>query len=66
MEIKVSRFLAKPILFLIGIIGCNKKVILVCKGYGEDYELYTELCWEEDKELDFLHDRVYKDFKLWF
>ncbi len=65
MEIKVSRILAKPILFLLKILGCQK-ILLVCKGYGEDYELFTELCWEEDKELDFKNDTQYQDFRIWF
>ena len=65
MEIKVNRFLAKPILFLIKVFNI-KRVILVCKGYGDDYELYTELCWEEDKDLDLFRDKVYQNFKLWF
>jgi hypothetical protein len=65
MVINVNRFLAKPILFIINVLDC-KKVLLVCKGYGDDYELYTELCWEDDKGLDLFRDQVYQDFKLWF
>jgi hypothetical protein len=65
MEIKVNRIVAKPILFMTNLFPC-KKIMLVCKGYGEDYEFYTELCWKEDKELDFINDKTYQDFKLWF
>ncbi len=64
MEIKVSRSFAKPILLLFKILGCQK-MLLVCKGYGEDYESYTELCWEEDKELNFKNDNQYQDFRIW-
>jgi len=64
MEINVNRILVKPILFLIKMISCQK-IILVCKGYGEDYELYTELSWEEDSELDFKNDTQYQDFRIW-
>ena len=64
MEIKVSRSLTKPILFLFYMLGCQK-ILLVCKGYGEDYYSSTELCWEEDKELDFKNDTQYNDFRIW-
>ncbi len=64
MEIKVSRILVKPILILFNILGIQK-IILVCKGYGEDYELFTGLSWEEDKELDFVNDTQYEDFRIW-
>jgi hypothetical protein len=40
-------------------------MLLVCKGYGEDYELFTELYWDEDKELDFNNDTQYQDFRIW-
>ena len=61
---KVNRSFAKPIIFLFKIFGCQK-ILLVCKGYGEDYELFTELCWEEDKELDFKNSTQYQDFRIW-
>ena len=64
MEIKINRLFAKPILFVLNVFRC-KRILLVCKGYGEDYELYTKLCWEEDKELDLLRDKTYQDYKLW-
>jgi hypothetical protein len=40
-------------------------MLLVCKGYSEDYELFTELYWDEDKELDFNSDTQYQDFRIW-
>jgi hypothetical protein len=36
--------------------------VVVCKGYGEDWKLYTGLDWGEDKDNDF---REYKDFRVW-
>lgn len=36
----------------------------MCKGYGDDYELYTGLYWAEDKDIDFF-DTCYEDFRLW-
>lgn len=65
MEIKVNRFFAKPVLFLINIFWINK-VHLVCLGYGDDFELFTELNWKEDKDLDLYNDYAYQDYRLWF
>jgi hypothetical protein len=64
MEVNVSRRFVKPFLFLFKILGCQK-MLLVCKGYSEDYELFTELNWDEDKELDFNSDTQYQDFRIW-
>lgn len=64
MKLTVSRILVKPILFLLKMIR-YQKIVLVCKGYGEDYELYTELSWEEDSELEFKNDTQYQDFRIW-
>lgn len=38
--------------------------IVVCKGYGEDYENYTELVWKDDCDIDFIRDE-YLDFQVW-
>lgn len=65
MEIKINRLFAKPILFTLNLFHC-KKVLLVCKGYGDDFEYYTELSWEEDKELNLFNDKTYQDFRVWF
>jgi hypothetical protein len=39
--------------------------IVVCKGYNEDYENFTELVWEDDKDLDFYDKESYPEFQLW-
>ena len=41
------------------------KIIVVCKGYNEDYDNYTELVWEDDKNLDFYDKETYPQFQLW-
>jgi len=42
-----------------------KQVLVVCRGYGEDDENFTELVWEDDRDLEF-HDRItYPEFQLW-
>ena len=38
---------------------------IMCRGYSEDLENFTELTWEDDQNLDF-HDREsYPEFQLW-
>lgn len=62
MEISISPFLAKIFLR----INPFKRIFIMCKGYSEDYENFTELVWEDDKYLDF-NDRIaYPQFQLWY
>ena len=42
-----------------------RQTIVVCKGYNEDYENFTELVWEDDKDLDFYDKESYPEFQLW-
>lgn len=62
MAIKISPFWAKIILRL----NPFKKLIVVCRGYNEDYENFTELVWKDDKDLDFYDKESYPEFQLWF
>jgi len=64
MEISLSPFLAKLILRLIP-YTISHRLIVVCRGYGEDCENFTELVWEDDKNLDFYDREVYPEFQLW-
>ena len=61
MEISVHPFLAKIILRF----NPFGRILVVCKGYGEDYENFTELVWEDDKNLDFYDKETYPEFQLW-
>jgi hypothetical protein len=61
MEITVSPFLAKIILWL----NPFRRLFVVCKGYNEDYKNFTELVWEDDKYLDFHDRKTYPQFQLW-
>jgi len=61
MEINLTPFFAKLILRVNPFHG----VLVMCRGYSEDYENFTELVWEDDQYLDF-HDReTYPQFQLW-
>jgi len=61
MEITISPLLAK-IFLRINRFG---KVLIVCRGYNEDYKNFTELVWEDDKDLDFYDRKTYPEFQLW-
>jgi len=62
MAITVSPFLAKIALRF----NPFRKLLVVCKGYNEDYENFTELVWKDDKDLDFCDKKTYPQFQLWF
>lgn len=61
MEIALSPFFAKLILRF----NLIPKWVVVCKGYSEDYENFTELVWEDDKYLTFYDRETYPEFQLW-
>lgn len=63
MEISISLnpFCAKMILRF----NPFSRVIVVCRGYGEDDENFTELVWPDDKCLDFYDRESYQEFQLW-
>lgn len=61
MEINISPFVAKLLLK----INPFSKIMIMCKGYGEDYENFTELVWKDDRYLDFSDRNTYPQFQLW-
>jgi hypothetical protein len=61
MEININPFLAKALLR----INPFRKILIMCKGYNEDYENFTELVWSDDKDLDFSDSNTYSEFQLW-
>lgn len=61
MAITITSFLAKIILRFNPFI----RILVVCKGYNEDYENFTELVWEDDKDMDFYDEGTYPQFQLW-
>lgn len=61
MEIPLSPFLAKIVLRL----NPFHRAFVMCKGYGDDYDNFTELVWEDDKNLDFYDREAYPVFQLW-
>jgi hypothetical protein len=61
MEINISPFLAKLILRF----NLFPNWMVMCRGYSEDLENFTELVWEDDKDLDFYDRETYPQFQLW-
>jgi hypothetical protein len=61
MAIIIHPFLAKIFLRF----NPFRKVFVVCKGYNEDYDDFTELVWQDDKNLDFYDKNTYPQFQLW-
>lgn len=61
MQINLSPFWAKIILRM----NPFRQLLVMCKGYSEDYENYTELVWQDDKYLDFYDQKSYPHFQLW-
>jgi hypothetical protein len=61
MAIKISPGIAKIIL------GLNpfRTVMVMCRGYNDDDENFTELVWKDDKHLDFFDRIAYPEFQLW-
>ncbi len=64
-EIQIPRSFAQIALWFTSFLS-ERHLVLVCKGYDGDYEFYTGLDWDEDKDLDFRRDESYEDFRLWF
>jgi hypothetical protein len=62
MEIKLSPFFAKIILCF----NPFNRFKVMCRGYGEDFENFTELVWQDDKYLDFADQESYPQFQLWY
>ncbi len=64
MEIQMPPFLAKLFLRTIP-YKLSHRIMVVCKGYSEDYKNFTELVWPDDKYLDFYDKETYPEFQLW-
>lgn len=61
MEIQLSPFFAKLILQL----NPFNRLLVVCRGYSDDYENLTELVWKDDRHLQFYDRKSYPEFQLW-
>ena len=62
MNINLSPKLAKIILRF----NPFTRLKVMCRGYSEDLENFTELVWEDDRDLDFYDKETYPQFQLWF
>ncbi len=62
MQITLLPLIAKTILRF----NPFNRLKVMCLGYGEDFEQFTELVWEDDKYLDFSDKESYPKFQLWY
>ena len=61
MQININSFWAKIILRL----NPFDRLLVMCKGYSEDYYNFTELVWRDYKDLCFYDREIYPQFQLW-
>ncbi len=61
MTITINPFLAKILLRF----NPFRRILVMCKGYSEDYDNFTELVWKDDNDLDFYDKETYPQFQLW-
>ena len=61
IEIPILKIFVKPALWFSKYFNDNK-IVLVCKGYGEDWKYFTGLCWYEDR---YINTNDYNNYKLW-
>jgi hypothetical protein len=40
-------------------------ILVMCQGYSDDDDQFTELVWEDDADLDFEDQASYPEFQLW-
>ena len=61
MSFDIPPFLAKVILRF----NPFSRWLVMCRGYSDDLENFTELVWEDDKYLDFYDYENYPQFQIW-
>ena len=61
LTLKIPAFSVKSFLWLSHFFSDNNFVV-VCKGYDDDYDYYTGLYWNEDKDLEI---KCYDDYQIW-
>ena len=61
MSFTIPPFLARVILQF----NPFSRWMVMCRGYNEDLENFTELVWEDDKYLDFYDRETYPQFQIW-
>lgn len=62
IAIRVPAFLVRSALWIQQFTG---GYLVMCRGYNEDDANFTELVWEDDKDLDFFDKGNYPAFQIW-
>ncbi|MCX5699463.1 MAG: hypothetical protein NTX01_07175 [Candidatus Omnitrophica bacterium] len=61
LALKIPAFSVKLFLWL-SLPFSDDNFVVVCKGYGDDWDYYTGLYWYEDKDLETCW---YEDYQIW-
>lgn len=61
MEFNLYPWLAKIILYF----NPFRSWRVMCLGYGDDFEQFTELVWSDDKYLNLYDKKSYPKIQLW-
>lgn len=59
-EIPIFKFLVKPLLWFFQFVN-EHNFILVCKGYNDDFNLFTGIYWQDDSK----NCLNYENYKIW-
>ena len=62
LGIKIPSFSVKFFLKLSSFFHWRSTFQVFCKGYGDDWEYYTGLEWDEDKDIEV---DWYEDYQIW-
>lgn len=62
IAIRVPAFLVRSALWIQQFTG---GYLVMCRGYNEDDANFTELVWQDDKDLDFGDRQSYPEFQIW-
>lgn len=62
MEIRIPAAIARFALWTQQFTG---GYLVMCRGYSGDDVNFTELVWQDDKDLDFLSTQDYPEFQIW-
>ncbi len=49
------------------ILKCNTSpdILVMCRGYNDEADQFTELVWRDDADLEFEDQASYPEFQLW-
>lgn len=61
MQISLHRRIARSVLWL----RTEPIARVMCRGYNQEFNEFTELIWKDDSDLEFWDKNSYPEFQLW-